>query len=254
VILSSTDIRTALALRSRGVPLRRQRGFIIDPFKFAVAGGGTDPDFANVSLLLHMNGSNGSTTFTDSSSYGHSITVSGNAQISTAQSLFNGSSGLFDGSGDYLTAPSSAAFTFGTGDLTIEHFMRPGSWSGGGVIRFIYSWATDWGLYVADNDDRMLLFNGSSNLMQPSSGGTNNTWTHVALTRASGVFTLWVGGVSKGTVSNSTNFTSTNFRFGARQNGASAINSGHCAELRVTKGVARYTAGFTPPTAAFPNS
>jgi len=95
---------------------------LVNPYRFAPAGP-TDPDFASVVLLLHCNGSNGGTTFTDNSSYGRAMTANGNAQTSTAQSKFNGSSGLFDGAGDYLTASASSDFTFGTGDYTIESWV-----------------------------------------------------------------------------------------------------------------------------------
>ena len=54
--------------------------------------GGGDPYFANVSLLLHCDGSDASTTFTDSSSNGHTVTASNDAQIDTAQSKFGGAS------------------------------------------------------------------------------------------------------------------------------------------------------------------
>jgi hypothetical protein len=68
-------------------------------------------------LLLHFNGANGSATFTNSSSNARTVTPSGNAQISTAQSVFGGSSLLLDGSGDYLTiADATGDFAFGNYD------------------------------------------------------------------------------------------------------------------------------------------
>ena len=71
----------------------------INPYRFAAAGP-PDPDFANVSLLLHGDGTNGSTTIVDSSSSSKTVTAVGDAQISTAQSKFGGSSIYFDGTGD----------------------------------------------------------------------------------------------------------------------------------------------------------
>jgi hypothetical protein len=65
-----------------------------------------DPVFNNVSLLLHGNGTNGSTTITDNSPTPKTVTAVGNAQISTAQSKFGGASIAFDGTGDYLTDAS----------------------------------------------------------------------------------------------------------------------------------------------------
>ena len=77
----------------------------------------------NVSLLLHGNGTNGSTTITDSSPTPKTVTAVGNAQISTAQSKFGGASIAFDGTGDYATVPSASAFDFGTADFTVEAWV-----------------------------------------------------------------------------------------------------------------------------------
>ena len=83
-ILQSTDIKGALAYR------KRQQGFIMNPFRFGGAPAPTDPDYANVSLLLHMDGTDGSTTFTDNSPIGHTVTAVSNAQINTARDKFGG--------------------------------------------------------------------------------------------------------------------------------------------------------------------
>ena len=68
--------------------------------------------FARVTLLMHMNGVNGSTSFPDASAYNQPSTVSGNAQVSTTQSRFGGSSAYFDGVGDYITINSGDAAMF----------------------------------------------------------------------------------------------------------------------------------------------
>ena len=88
-------------------------------FLGAVGGVERDPFFANVSLLLHGDGTNGSTTIVDSSPSPKTVTAVGDAKISTAQSKFGGASIGFDGSGDSLAAPASISH-FGTGDFTIE--------------------------------------------------------------------------------------------------------------------------------------
>lgn len=79
--------------------------------------------YGSVVALLHMNGSDASTTFTDQR--GHTFTAAGNAQIDTAQSKFGGASGLFDASGDYISTPDSDEWSFGSGDFTIECWYRP---------------------------------------------------------------------------------------------------------------------------------
>ena len=81
----------------------------------------TDPYWANVSLLLHFEGTDASTTFTDSSSHTRTFTVSGEAQIDTAHYVFGTASGLFDGTGDYITDDTGADSDFAfPGDFTIE--------------------------------------------------------------------------------------------------------------------------------------
>jgi hypothetical protein len=77
----------------------------------------TDPSFASVSALLHFDGSDGSTTFTDVT--GTIWTANGNAQIDTAQSVFGGASGLFDGTGDFITTPDATKFSLSNADFCI---------------------------------------------------------------------------------------------------------------------------------------
>ena len=79
-----------------------------------------DAHFSKVKLLLPLNGSNSATSTSDSSDEGNSITFNGNAQISTAQSKFGGSSLLLDGAGDYLQVANQDYFDFASNDFTIE--------------------------------------------------------------------------------------------------------------------------------------
>jgi hypothetical protein len=99
---------------------------MVNPYVLAPAGGGggPDPNWANVVLLMGFEGADASTTFVDESSVGRTMTAIGNAQIDTAQFKFGAASGLFDGSGDVVTAADSADWDFGSGDFTIEMFVR----------------------------------------------------------------------------------------------------------------------------------
>lgn len=206
--------------------------------------------WANVSLLLHMDGSNGSTTFTDSSSNAFSVTANGDAQISTAQSKFGGASGYFDGTGDYLTV-SPEALT--NSDFCIECWLYIASLIN---YRMIYETRT------ADGDTSGFVFGvNSSGQLFVYLGGfvlttgtiTVNTWTHVALTRSSGTWRIFIDGtLQTGTYNNSGSLTRTAVRIGMDWNTLYPM-SGYLDDFRITKGVARYTANFTPPTAAFPN-
>ena len=82
-------------------------------------------DDSYTKVLLHMNGTDASTTFTDES--GKTWTANGNAQIDTASYKFATGSGLFDGGGDYIDTPDNADFNFGSGDFTIDLQMRRNS-------------------------------------------------------------------------------------------------------------------------------
>lgn len=208
-----------------------------------------DPSFSYVSLLLHMNGTDGSTTFTDSSSNAITVTGYGNAQISTAQSKFGGASAYFDGSGDYLLSASSLApLQMGTGDFTVEAFIRPTSSVAGyrGLI----------GLETGDNQTLYIL---SGQLVWYSSGtaaGTIavDTWYHVATSRQGTNLRTFIDGVLVHTSFNNNNLTFGRARVGSNGTSTGEFFQGWMDELRITKGIARYTANFTPPTAAFPDA
>ncbi|MDP6925246.1 MAG: hypothetical protein R2568_10385 [Candidatus Scalindua sp.] len=82
---------------------------------------------ANTVLLLHMDGANNSTSFTDSSDNTHSVTAYGNAKMSTSPKKFGTASASFDGSGDYLAVPDSADLNFGSGNFTLDTLTCPRS-------------------------------------------------------------------------------------------------------------------------------
>ena len=217
-----------------------------------------DPSFAFNSLLLHGNGTNGSTVITDSSGSPKAVTAVGNAQISTAQSKFGGASIAFDGNGDNLSIPDSGDFYL-PADFTIECYLYAVSWSA-----FVYLM----GQYEASDDVPVLpYFNGgvpgifaksSSTIINISSGAAIplTTWTHVAWVRSGNRWSVFVDGTERllqasasGTPYNST----APFVVGRHTFGNEYPFNGYIDELRITKGVARYTANFTPPTLPFPD-
>lgn len=213
-----------------------------------------DPNWNSVSVLLHCNGSNGSTTFTDEK--GHTVSVAGNAQISTAQSKFGGASALFDGSGDWLYLADSADWAMGSGDFTIEFWVRL---SGTSDQTFIsngtYGGYSPFHFDLSTGKPRFLASAGSS--WNVSITGTSNlstgTWYHIAGVRYGTSFKLYVDGTSvgtPGTLSGAVLDSATNLYIGAFGGSANYLN-GYLDDIRITKGVARYTANFTPPAAQF---
>jgi hypothetical protein len=207
--------------------------------------------WSDVSLLLHMDGSNGSTTFTDSSSNAFTITASGNAQISTDSPKFGTGSLTLDGNGDYLSTPADAKFALGTGDYTVECWVYVNS---GNTNDGLFTFGSESeGLAVAIvNGQWTLNFSGSSGL--DLGAVTTGAWQHLAVTRSGSSARMFIDGTQLGsTLSNSTNHSTNQLRIGYYYTTSFAINA-KIDEFRVTKGVARYTANFTAPTAAFPDA
>lgn len=250
MILRNTDVRSAL--RSK------QRGMLLNPFRFAAVG---DPYFANVSLLLHGEGSDGSTTFTDSSSSPKTVSAFGNAQIDTAYSAFGGSSMLFDGSGDYLTSALNAAAYYPSGDFTVECECRQASI---GATQRLAGFANNvggnatWVLAVgADNKYFFMGYDGTSYKIAYSTtlaqvGVTN----HVAGTKQSGYLKVWVNGVLEGTspvLQGPLITLQSALGIGRMGDYDGNYFHGHLDELRITQGVARYTSNFTRPASAHLN-
>jgi len=232
----------------------------IDPYTFAAASG--DPDFADVSLLLHLDGTNGSTTFTDTSSSPKTVTAVGSAQISTAEAKFGQSLLLNDANTytNYLTTPNNAGFQMSTGDFTLEAWIylisKPRN-TAGILSSGSASFGDNGGYFVVDSSNRIQLGIPGFAVF----GGTISTgqWYHVAGTRSGTTTRIFIDGTltSTGTSdSNSYNFSKDNLLIGRNGwdgSGSQAFH-GYIDDVRITKGVARYTATFTAPTAPFPDA
>lgn len=213
--------------------------------------GSIDPYWSSVSALLHFNGANGSTAFIDEK--GHLFTASGNAQISTAQSVFGGASGAFDGSGDYVSTPSSDDFNFGTGDFTIELAVRFASLPVNSVVSLVSAYLNSTtGLSIQYRTD-----GGSGNRLTFGVGDTSNnfawspatgTWYRVAVTRSGTSLRAFIDGTQIGsTITNSSNLNSTAALWIGALNFSGGVQflNGWIDEMRITNGVARYTSNYT---------
>ena len=203
---------------------------------------------ANTSLLL--SGINGSVIDT---SMNNSLGTAGNAGISTAQSKWGGSSVYFDGSGDYLSASDSTGLTFGTGDFTVE------CWINTSTTAPVYQGILDTRTADSVVMPCMVLVYGaptwwvSGAARITGSTLTTGVWYHLAICRSSGTTKMYLNGTQTGsTYSDSNNYTSSSSpEIGALFNLTGYFN-GYIDDLRITKGVARYTSNFSVPTEAFP--
>ncbi len=218
-----------------------------------IIGDASDPFFNNVVLSLHMNGTNGSTTFTDVK--GKTVTRFGNTQISTIQSKFGGASAKFDGSGDYLTIPHSTDLSF-DGDFTIEMWIYPTITPSTGTYPRIFAKAEDvsGGLICFMDENRVVGFKVNGNLTASHQTPlTLNGWNHYAVCRQGSTITAFMNGVkstSSQTLSGTIGGTNTLY-IGRSLNGT--VNNeftGYLDDFRITKGIARYITNFSVPTVA----
>jgi hypothetical protein len=225
----------------------------------------SDPYWSSVVLLLDMEtGTDGSTSFVDRSANPRTLTAIGNAQVDTALAKFGTRSLLCDGAGspaDALDADDTPDVNIGTGDFTVEGWMYTaavaaaqglaglkGVGSGGSGI-YIYRVSSAAGT----GPSHLALSDNVSTRFYSNSPMANATWQHVAWCRAAGVHYLFLAGDKSGTNwADSTAYDITGMRFGKHPTLDIQPAAASFDEIRVTKGVARYTANFTPPDAPFP--
>jgi len=221
-----------------------------------------DPDFGSVSLLLHGDGANGSTTITDSSPSPKAVTVFGNAQISTAQSKFGGASITFDGNGDYLELPAAPDFAFGTGNFTVETWVYISSYhptQGYALIDTIpvggFGNRANAFVWVITTSGKLDVFSDSSFRGLSTSIVPLSQWVHLALVRNGTTWQYYINGVKDGTEYTYSQDLSLaqGALIGRLGDSAAYFFNGYIDDVRITKGVARYTSNFTPPTAPFPD-
>lgn len=221
----------------------------------------TDPDFSEVKLLLHMNGADGSTTFTDSSGIAATISAAGSVQISTAQSKFGGASGLFNGTSDYIATPSSSNYGAGSSDFTIEGWKRSASLGAvnrcmfdmreGGAGIAVYGSASGSG-----EADRLILANNSAVVAGPGTTAFSaDTWQHWAVAKQGTTIRGFIDGTEVWSVTDTRTFAaSTSCYVGSVYGGGSQFFPGNLDDVRLTIGTARYTGAFSAPVAQFPDS
>lgn len=219
-----------------------------------------DPHYWRTKLLVHGEGANNSTTFKDSSASPKTLTPSGGAKISTAQYKHGSSSIYLDGDADYIQIGSGADsdFDLSTGDFTIEAWCYPASADYGVVI----GRRTTSGGYCFDVRTGIVYF------YFWDSGGTyregiavadltlGDGWHHVAITRKGDVHSLWIDGVYAGGNTTSYRPSTTALTAYIGYSGYATepyYYSGYLTDIRFTKGVARYTDTFTPPTTMLPS-
>jgi hypothetical protein len=216
----------------------------------AAAPSGDDPLWSSVRLLMPLD----TNTNDFRSGTGSTVTAFGNAAIATSSPKFGAGSLLLDGNGDYLQIVDSFnEITPGTGDFTVEAWVRPAFLSAEGNYLFDTrtSEIAGYGIYLTSSST--VVYTASAVITGQVL--TAGQWQHVALCRASGTLRLFIAGSVAGSpVANTTNFASNRILLGRSFSDLSPYwFDGNIDDVRYTS-AARYTGTFTPPTSAHPTS
>lgn len=212
--------------------------------------------------LLHFNGADASTTFTDEIT-GKVWTANGNAQIDTAQSKFGGASGLFDGTGDYISCPDHADWRLdgGTGaDFSVDFWVRFNGDPGAAIVGFVQQYVDDsnfWTVRLNNNQAEFVVREAAVQiiLVQYAWNPATATWYHFAVERVTNDHFIYVDGVSLGVkVTDTSTFPdfAGALQVGRQQSsGATNYHTGWIEELRIRKGAYAFNGPFTPPTTEY---
>lgn len=207
-----------------------------------------NPNFDKVVLQLHCNVATG---FTDVSLTPKTVTAT-NAVISTAQSKLGGASAYFDGTGDILAVTPLTDFAFGTGDFSIEMFIRLSSFTGANFFDMRPN-STSNGAYplIYCTPSTIRFFVSSADKITSGTLSTN-TWYHLAVGRTGTNTKMFIDGVQAGSTftSDTTNYAAGSVTFGGSSNNAGNF-TGYFDEIRIYKGYNPYPSAFTAPTAEF---
>jgi len=226
-------------------------------------GSRSDPAVADSStkLLLHCDGADTSTTFTDNGASSHTVTATGNAQLDTAQKKFGTASGLFDGTGDYLSIATHADFNFGSNAFTIDFWLRFNAQATAMLFEQYSSSSLFHSFYYYPGTSRLywnVRQGGSESAFHAAWSPANDTWYHVAAIRGwdgdTNTWAIVVDGTALDTNSSSFSIPDVGaaFTIGGSSRGYSL--NGWIDEFRILKGTAAETSTFTPPTVAYANS
>lgn len=212
----------------------------------------TEPltDITNTSLLLN---------FTNAGIFDNAmkndLETLGNAQVSTSVTKFGTGSMSFDGTGDWLTAIDTPNLQLSTGNFTIEGWVYLNAV--GSARGFVSKGTSTTGWSLGTNSSNQVVFSDTATSFASTGTLAVSTWYHIAVVRegtGSNQTKIYINGTNDGTGTVATNFNQTSIMYvGADRVGSSALN-GYIDDLRITKGIARYSANFTPPSGPYPNS
>ena len=211
-----------------------------------------------VVLMLHFDGSDGATTTTDSSNSPHTISLTGSggtSELDDTQKKFGTTSYYSDYTG-WATAPASSDWDFTSVDVTIDFWFRFDAWVGGThqILGQNESNADgNWYIYTANTGVISIGDRGLGVILSsPASTIALNTWYHVAVVKASGTTTMYIDGTSVAFGSGAYFDSNPTKKLMIMGQDAGNYNChGWIEELRISKGIARWTSNFTPESSAY---
>lgn len=217
-----------------------------------------DPVWNAVSLLLHMDGANAGTTFTDASNNGHSMSITGTVTTSTTAQKFGPTSCRVT-TASRLNTPAHASFNLGTGDWTIEFWIKITRTVRVDVLQqnATYATANNAGvvLNVGASGDLSWYEQTTQRINATGTAVNDGNWHHIAVTRSGSSVRMFLDGTQSGSTY-TTSFTywnsSTGIGMGCNSGNTNGFSTDYLDDVRITKGVARYTANFAVPAAPLP--
>lgn len=240
-----------------------QRGSIVLPqfrgFAGVASAPATDPHFSNVVLLCHLD--NNTSNVVQALGRGNTCSSAGTG-FSTTRKFGTHSNEITSAPGYACRSATHADYNFSTGDWTVEFWVRPNVLTRENNSAKAY-WDQRNGSLTAAWVPTISSSNDTGNLQYVANGSQRinggdvmvaATFQHVAVSRASNNTRLFHNGTQVGsTFSDSNTYVQNQITVGAAGNDAGAV-FGFFDDCRVTKGVGRYTANFSVPTAAFPDA
>jgi hypothetical protein len=209
-----------------------------------------DPYWSSVSLLLETALPSSITDATGKNIITNYFTaVNGSVyQVGTSSAEFADSCNL--------KIASTSNFGYGTGDFTIEYWVYNRATSVGTMLdqRFANDIGVQPAIYTSTGTNLVYYTAGGNQIIATDAMPSYSTWYFVAVSKNSGITRMFVNGTQVGSFTDSYNYGNTiPLTFGSSAEGLAGY-TGYMQQLRITKGVGRYTGNFTTPTQPFPTN
>lgn len=204
----------------------------------------------NDGSYIYLSGK-GEGQFTTTVEGGKTAVPNADAQVDNSIKQFGTGSLLLDGTGDYVNYASEADFGFGTANFCVETWVYANALSGTQTLLDFRGSAADTAPTLRLNGGTVEYAVGGTTQISGGSLTTGN-WVHIAVARFNGSTKLFVAGNQVGSTYTDTNNygAEKGLKLGAQYDNSTNYN-GHLDEIRVSKGTARFTGNFTPPSAEY---